>query len=212
MSHSVTSWAHRGCCCRDIWWREACRGKDSAGRDAGWVQRTGLGDRRSRVQISAARLIDAPLSRLVGPAGGPASRPLRPNGRLSKNWQVGEFPLQDYIGFDLVEEEPGRVVATMDVTERHLSPHGMVHGGVLFTLVDTAMGKATMGVLDEGQICASIEVSARYLRAVNSGRLVAEVTVIRPGRRVVHLEGKVWSEGDDRLIAVMTGSFAVIDP
>ena len=55
MSHSVTSWAHRGCCCRDIWWREACRGKDSAGRDAGWVQRTGLGDRRSRVQISAAR-------------------------------------------------------------------------------------------------------------------------------------------------------------
>jgi len=131
---------------------------------------------------------------------------------LDKHWQVGEFPLQDYIGFDLVEEEPGRVLATMDVTEQHLSPHGMVHGGVLFTLVDTAMGKATMGVLEEDQVCASIEVSARYLRAVNSGCMVAEVTVIRPGRRVVHLEGKVWSEGDDRLIAVMTGSFAVIDP
>ena len=123
------------------------------------------------------------------------------------------FPLKDYLGFDLVEEEPGRVVATMEVTERHLSPNGTVHGGVLFTLVDTAMGKATVGVIAEGRTCASIELSARYLRPVGTGgRLVAEVTVLRAGRRVVHLEGRVRCEGDDRPVAVMTGSFAVIDP
>ena len=123
------------------------------------------------------------------------------------------FPLKDYLGFDLVEEEPGLVVATMEVTERHLSPNGTVHGGVLFTLVDTAMGKATMGVVAEGRTCASIELSARYLRPVGTGgRLVAEVTVLRAGRRVVHLEGRVRCDGDDRLVAVMTGSFAVIDP
>ena len=122
------------------------------------------------------------------------------------------FPLKDYLGFDLVEEEPGRVVATMEVAERHLSPNGTVHGGVLFTLVDTAMGKATMGVVAEGRTCASIELSARYLRPVGTGRLVAEVTVLRAGRRVVHLEGRVRCEGDDRPVAVMTGSFAVNDP
>ena len=123
------------------------------------------------------------------------------------------FPLKDYLGFDLVEEEPGRVVATMEVTERHLSPNGTVHGGVLFTLVDTAMGKATVGVIAEGRTCASIELSARYLRPVGTGgRLVAEVTVLRAGRRVVHLEGRVRCEGHDRPVAVMTGSFAVIDP
>ena len=123
------------------------------------------------------------------------------------------FPLKDYLGFDLVEEEPGRVVATMEVTERHLSPNGTVHGGVLFTLVDTAMGKATVGVIAEGRICASIELSARYLRPVGTGgRLVAEVTVLRAGRRVVHLEGRVRCEGDDRPVAVMPGSFAVLGP
>ena len=122
------------------------------------------------------------------------------------------FPLKDYLGFALVEEEPGRVVATMDLTERHLSPNGTVHGGALFTLVDTAMGKATVGVVTEGRTCASIELSARYLRPVDTGRLVAEVPVLRVGRRVVHLEGRVRCEGDDRLVAVMTGSFAVIDP
>ena len=122
------------------------------------------------------------------------------------------FPLKDYLGFDLIEEEPGRVVATMEVTERHLSPNGTVHGGVLFTLVDTAMGKATAGVVAEGRTCVSIELSARYLRPVGTGCLVAEVTVLRAGRRVVHLQGRVRCEGDDRPVALMTGSFAVIDP
>ena len=132
---------------------------------------------------------------------------------MSDQVSTDGFPLKDYLGFDLVEEEPGRVVATMEVTERHLSPNGTVHGGVLFTLVDTAMGKATMGVVADGRICASIELSARYLRPVGTGgRLVAEVTVLRAGRRVVHLEGRVRCEGDDRPVAVMTGSFAVIDP
>ena len=122
------------------------------------------------------------------------------------------FPLKDYLGFDLVEDEPGRVVATMELTERHLSPKGPVHGGVLFVLVATAMGKATAGVVTDGRTCASIELSARYLRPVETGRLVAEVTVLRAGRRIVHLEGRVRCEGDDRPVAVMTGSFAVIDP
>ena len=130
---------------------------------------------------------------------------------MSDQESVDGFPLKDYLGLDLVEEEPGRVVATMEVTERHLSPNGTVHGGVLFTLVDTAMGKATMGVVPEGRTCASIELSARYFRPVAAGRLVAEVTVLQAGRRVVHLEGKVRREGDDRPVAAMTGSFAVID-
>ena len=99
----------------------------------------------------------------------------------------------------------------MEVTERHLSPNGTVHGGVLFTLVDTAMGKATMGAVAENRTCVSIELSARYLRPVGAGRLVAEVTVLQAGRRGVHLEGKGWCEGDDRPVAAMTGSFAVID-
>ena len=68
-----------------------------------------------------------------------------------------------------------------------------------------------MGVVADGRICASIELSARYLRPAGTGGLVAEVTVLRAGRRVVHVEGRVRCDGDDRPVAVMTGSFAVID-
>ncbi len=123
----------------------------------------------------------------------------------------GTFPLRSFLGFDFVVVAPGRVTATLDVTEKHLNPNGVVHGGVLFTLVDTAMGRATMSVLDENQACASIEASSRFLRPVGAGKLVADVSVLRAGRRVVHLEGRVAKAGEDRPVALMTGSFAVLD-
>ena len=41
-------------------------------------------------------------------------------------------------------------MVTLDVAERHLNPHGVVHGGVVFTLVDTAMGQATMDAIEDG--------------------------------------------------------------
>ncbi len=125
--------------------------------------------------------------------------------------EYSEFPLRTFLDFTIDDGIGGEAVAALDVSDRHLNPNGVVHGGVVFTLVDTAMGRATMSVLDEGRICASIEVSVRYLRPVGGGRLVATATVLWAGRRIVHLEGAVHAEGDDRPVAVLQGSFAVIE-
>ena len=76
------------------------------------------------------------------------------------------FPLQSFLDFDIRDGPDGAVVAFLEVDDRHLNPNGIVHGGVVFTLADTAMGRATMAVLGDGQICASIEVSVRYLRPI----------------------------------------------
>ena len=120
------------------------------------------------------------------------------------------FPLRSFLDFD-IGDGPDGAVAYLDVDDRHLNPNGIVHGGVVFTLADTAMGRATMVVLDDGQICASIEVSVRYLRPIPGGRLVATASVIRAGRRIVHLECKVTVDGDERPVAVLQGSFAVLE-
>ena len=60
----------------------------------------------------------------------------------------GDFPLKRYLGMELTGDEPGVGVATVDVGADHLNPNGVVHGAVLFALVDTAMGKSTMFVID----------------------------------------------------------------
>lgn len=125
--------------------------------------------------------------------------------------EYSEFPLRTFLDFTIDDGIGGEAVAALDVSDRHLNPNGVVHGGVVFTLVDTAMGRATMSVLEEGQICASIEVAVRYLRPITDGRLVATASVLRAGRRIVHLEGRVTVDGDDRPVAVVQASFAVLE-
>lgn len=122
----------------------------------------------------------------------------------------GQFPLRDFLGMELTGDEPGAGTATIEITETHHNPNGVVHGAVLFALVDTAMGKATMSVLDESFFCATIEVSLRFIRPVSNGTVVAKATVLKRGRHVVHLDARIH-DADDRLIATADGTFAIID-
>ena len=124
--------------------------------------------------------------------------------------EYGDFPLRRFLGMELTGDEPGTGFAHVDVGAEHLNPNGVVHGAVLFALVDTAMGKSTMSVVDEpGRYCASIEVSLRFIRPAIGGRLTATTTVVKRGRSVVHLEGRVAGE-DERLVATAAGTFAIL--
>ena len=123
---------------------------------------------------------------------------------------VSEFPLGEFIGMSIERPGPGRAVARTTAHDTHHNPHGFVHGGVVFTLIDTSMGAAVMSMLPAGQRCSTIECQVRFLRPVVNEDLVCETTVIKPGKRVFHLESKVTT-GDGRVVATGTGSFAVID-
>ncbi len=118
------------------------------------------------------------------------------------------FWLQEQLGFT-IEPGDGRASASLDCDFRHLNPNGVVHGAVLFALLDTAMGAATMSVVQEGDICATIEIHTRFLSACFGGRLIAEVEVLKPGKRIVHLDGIV-RDAQGQAIAKASGSFAVI--
>lgn len=122
-----------------------------------------------------------------------------------------DFPVATDLDMAVSFPEPGRCVMTGRTAERHLNPHGSVHGAAVFALVDTSMGAATVSVLDEGLRCASIEVQLRFLRPVQPGDLTVETGVVHQGKRVLQLEAKVY-DGRQNLVATATGSFAVIPP
>jgi uncharacterized protein (TIGR00369 family) len=122
----------------------------------------------------------------------------------------GDFPLKQFLEMELIGDEPGVGIATVDISAAHLNPNGVAHGAVLFALVDTAMGKSTMSVIDEpGRYCASIEVSLRFIRPAVAGALMATATVVKRGRNIVHLDARVVGD-DDRLIATAAGTFAIL--
>jgi len=105
--------------------------------------------------------------------------------------------------------QDGRARYHLEVTPDILNPHGVLHGGAVYTMVDYAMGGATMSVLPPGEICATIEIKISYFAGVRGGRLECDTQIIKRGRQVVFLESRV-TDGGGKLVAAATGSFAVI--
>lgn len=121
----------------------------------------------------------------------------------------GVGPLADLLGMRRIAMEGGR--ARFDLTTRaeHLNPHGAVHGGVIYTLVDYAMGGALTSRLEAGERCATLEVKIHYLVPVSGGDVRAEAVVVSRSRRIGVLESKVYA-GGDRLVALATGTFYIL--
>ena len=86
----------------------------------------------------------------------------------------------------------------------------MVHGGALFTLVDTAMGASLMQRLDEGEICATIQISMNFLRPVVGGMVECEARVVNKGRRFANVRGELYVQ--EKLVGTADGNFAIMRP
>lgn len=103
-------------------------------------------------------------------------------------------------GFELEAAEPGRAVLRMKVRPRHRQVHGVVHGGILAALADTAGGLATYMSVPRGARVATIEMKINYLEAVERGTLAAEARVLRLGRNFAVVEADIRDQ-EARLVA-----------
>ncbi len=77
--------------------------------------------------------------------------------------------------------------------EEHLNPLGTVHGGLLATMLDSAMGCAVQSVLPAGHVYTTVQLDVKYVRSppLGRGRILAEGTVVHAGRRTATAEGRV---------------------
>lgn len=120
-------------------------------------------------------------------------------------------PIARLMRFDVRELEEGRVVFGCALDESVYNPLGVVHGGLVCTLLDTVAGCAVHTTLPRGVGYTSIEIKVSYLRGVqaSSGPLTAVGTVTKPGRRVAFAEGQV-TDAAGRLVATATSSLLVL--
>jgi acyl-CoA thioesterase len=105
----------------------------------------------------------------------------------------------------------GRCRFELTAGPAHLNPHGVVHGGVVYSLVDYAMGGALTSRLAPGERCATLEIKINYLAPATDGLLFAEAWVVERTARIGVLEARVHA-GADRLVALATGSFYIQSP
>ena len=120
----------------------------------------------------------------------------------------GVGPLAGVLGIRRESMAGGRSTFALTVRESHMNPHGVVHGGVVYTLVDYAMGGAVTSELAAGERCATLEVKINYLASATGGDIVAEARVVSRTRRIAVIEARVHGEGG-RLLALATGTYYI---
>jgi len=110
------------------------------------------------------------------------------------------------LGFRTVRRGDGECVMELDLDEVHMSVAQRAHGGVLFSMLDSAMGRAVLSDLPERRGCATVECRINYFRPVQRGKLVATGTVVNATRSTAYAEGSIVDEAG-RLVARASGTF-----
>jgi acyl-CoA thioesterase len=111
------------------------------------------------------------------------------------------------VGLQFEDAATGKSRLSITIEDKHRNGTGVAHGGVLFTLADTAMGAALYNSLEPGEICATIEIKIGYFKPVFDGTLVCEATVLNKGKSVASLEATI--RNGDQLVSKASGTFAI---
>lgn len=112
------------------------------------------------------------------------------------------------VGIEFVKLHEDGATMRLQVRDEHLNGAGVVHGGVTFTLADSALGYGIYKVL--GKPCTTAEMKINYLRPAGKGMLVARSRIVRAGRRLVVARAEVHS--GDAQVAEALSTFAVLGP
>jgi uncharacterized protein (TIGR00369 family) len=105
-----------------------------------------------------------------------------------------------WAGVEVTDASPGMVEIAFEAGPQHLNLQGLVHGGILATLADTAMGLAVRTVLEAGRRHVTVQLGVEFLSAGRPGRIIARGRSIKIGAQLGFAEADVMN-GDGRLLA-----------
>lgn len=122
-------------------------------------------------------------------------------------------PIASLFAAKLVSVSDGGAVFRCTPDESTYNPIGMVHGGFLCTLLDSAAGCAVQTLLPAGAGYSSIEIKVSFLEALRAGagEIVVSGRALRVGGRVAFAEADA-RDSDGQLVGQATSSLAVFRP
>ena len=122
------------------------------------------------------------------------------------------WPFAELLGMRAKSIGDGRARFELAVEAKHLNPNGTLHGGVVYSLADSAMGRALASVLPEGEKHYSFDLKLNFISTGRIGeRLRAVARVLHSGRRTGVTECRVEGQ-DGRLVATATATFIIFLP
>ena len=119
------------------------------------------------------------------------------------------MPLAALLGFEAVEGGPDAVVLQGSWTEERCTAAGVLHGGYLMALADSAAATLAFLNLPEGATTSTIEAKTNFLAAVRDGVVTARAELVHKGRMTIVVQTDV-ADAAGRLVSRTLQTQAVL--
>lgn len=106
---------------------------------------------------------------------------------------LGTVPFAKLLGLELEHVGSGTATLALDVRNELTQNNGIVHGGAIASLIDTATAFAIISLLAPRESVTTVDLTISYLRPLTSGRLRAVAKVVRAGRRLIVVSAEVFT-------------------
>lgn len=117
-------------------------------------------------------------------------------------------PYVGLLGFEFVRAERGAATFALDVREELTRMGGILHGGAVVSLLDTAAAFAVHTVIEPDACTVTVDLTVHFLRPASAGRIEAHARVLRRGRRVCILSVEA-RDADAEIIATATMTYFI---
>lgn len=116
-------------------------------------------------------------------------------------------PFDEFLGFEYERINETSVNVTLPIQPLFINSVGVVHGGIISTLADVAMGN--IFELDENnkQTIVTVDLKTSFLKGAKGEFLVAKANLVKKGRTLNHVDCLIF-DGENNLVAKSTGIFA----
>lgn len=107
-----------------------------------------------------------------------------------------------FLGLELCELKSGEVTVCLEVRDELKQNHGVVHGGAIASLIDTASAFVILTTINRDEKVTTTDLTIHYLRPITHGRMLAKAKIIRGGRRRFVINVEVENDGSLAATAV----------
>ena len=127
--------------------------------------------------------------------------------RVSK--ALSHVPYAQLLGIKLEQIESGTATLRMRVRNQLTQNHGVVHGGAVASLIDSATAFAIISLLSPEEKVTTVDLTISYVRPVTKGPVQCTAKVVRAGRRLFVVSADVFDERQ-KLVATALSTYIKI--
>ena len=124
-----------------------------------------------------------------------------------------DFNSQSYcklLGIEVINIGEDLVRLRLQINQNQLNQDGVVHGGIISSLADSAAAASLLSIIESGRNVSTIELKINFLRPVKGGNLYADAKIIHKGSRIAVVDIDI-KNGEDQLIAKCLATFMIFE-